>query len=129
MHHGESKNRRGWCISNHGPTSNSSTMATFLVVHHAHGQQVQPHNHHAHFRHLQVAVGECLYRFLNVCHLRLDYIDSRWSIINCVSDIVNFFIKIISNPMELASQGTTKSFLVPPRHVRSEILFAKHHNH
>jgi hypothetical protein len=77
MHHGERKNRRGWCISNHGPTSNSSTMATFLVVHHAHGQQVQPHNRHAHFHHLQVAVGECLYRFLNVCHLRLDYIDSR----------------------------------------------------
>jgi hypothetical protein len=32
MHNRESKNRRGWCISNHGPTLNSSARATFVVV-------------------------------------------------------------------------------------------------
>jgi hypothetical protein len=32
MHHGENKNHRPWCISNHGATSTSAAMATFLVV-------------------------------------------------------------------------------------------------
>jgi hypothetical protein len=32
MHHGETKIRRPWCSSNHGATSTSSVMATFLVV-------------------------------------------------------------------------------------------------
>jgi hypothetical protein len=32
MHHGGTKNRRPWYTSNHGATSTSSAMATFLVV-------------------------------------------------------------------------------------------------
>jgi hypothetical protein len=32
MHHGETKNRRPWCSSNHGATSTLSAMATFFVV-------------------------------------------------------------------------------------------------
>jgi hypothetical protein len=32
MHHGGTQNRRPWYTSNHGATSTSSAMATFLVV-------------------------------------------------------------------------------------------------